>query len=1698
MNRKKFLLTFVLVLTLMTCAIFPILKINKVFADDVQDDPAVIKNFRIDSLTAFYEFADYVNSGESTEQVTAELLTTLNFNLGEFTSQGEYLPVDDETLVEYTPIGLEYPFKGIFEGNNYDINGIYCKGEYAGLFAKTELATIRNLTIGSSYIEGTKYAGAVSGYSYGTIFENITVNQENSYINSQENVGVIYGINETIKEISNIEDLKALARSVNNGEKTSLGLTYVLTNDIVINENNFSSSGDFATLETFIPIGNEKYPFKAKFDGQGYKISGLYLNQDDLVSETGNIPCGLFGAIEDAEITNITFNNCYATGDNELGILAGIVTGSQIGSKISNITAINCYIKGYQEIGGLIGKLKSQETTIKNSSIIKDCYFSGEISGIGKVGGIIGSVENYQLDLTEEKYHNLTNLSFYGKIETQGKIDKLTSVYNFSVGGIIGYSYACKVENCTNNGNIYIKEFEKNSQGEILGVQPITNRIGGIVGESYRTNFYKCRNNKNIKGSKNIGGICGEIQISTIDDCSNYGTITGIEYVGGLVGKDDLSVYNSVIKNSVNNGDIYGTRYVGGIAGICNIVENSSSYNKIFVIEGLSYSKAQNSDGNDKTQDGEYLYIEKTDLNAYSIGGLVGELVYYIDNSYSETTIETGNEFSTQNIGGLVGSIQTNSYNKHIINSYASGIINVNAENVGGLVGYLMSDIDLESYVSLLNSYSVVEITQNGIITNCGGLVGYIKSSIINNCFSVREIEANSNYGSLVGKIEGNNTITNCYYPDHFKHKAINNVDDIENNCIGLPYGKFNVKEDGLVTLLNNVANTKNEYNIWTNGSEYPEHYIVLCYVKYDFNGGKGSIVDYTKYEIGQTVVIDFSVLPQKDKYTFKGYILNGDTETLYTIDNNSFIISSIENVLTALWEENEILYIESTDEEFDYDSNYHTIALTGYEIGDIVLYSEDGITYSNEVLQYKLPGEYKIFYKIQRENYFDYISYGTLKINKISINFNEIKWQREWFIDSLSTYQTEFIENEKFTYNSYENKVNINSTTIPFDTTVEYFVNGQKVDYLTCKNAGNYSITAVFNFDKTIYDNTQSNFTYNFVIEKYKLVKPIGSEEKSFTYNNSQITYKITNDSDSRFAIDITGDKNVNTGNYIARCSIKDKVNFEWADGTNEDVTFNYEITKQLVEIPNVTVTKYTYDKQEHKLIFDTNTDIVHILNNNYQANVGSYEVMVTLIDKENYEFVDHSTTKTYTMEITPKLISKPTINKNIFDYDGKQKSLNVTNTDSYKVLNNSGIFAGEYQTIISLIDKNNTMWADSLDCDDYIINFTINKKEIEVPVNTKEYTYNGLEQKLDIDTSSYYEIINNLRTNAGEQDVTVVLYDKANTCWKTTKSTDDLKIKFLIKEARLQTVSRDELRANIINDKIVTNINELTNSGVKIEYSLDNENFYEELKIEDDGEYKVYYRISLPNYKTQTGTFNIIRNIDKENKSSLGAVGIFIIIMFVIAGGIGFILYCYVNKKLFFKQKEEVLPEKKKLSFEENQDTTKQEDKTNKSTKPKKMVAGQLEEDLNKAKEAYNKKMETQRKIKEQRDSELEEESKVEKTNEEEQTINQDQEIEKLNNIDKDNKTTNNDSQKQESEELNEESIKENKVEDTIKSDKAEDYNKLDNSLNGTKEKENKKGKKISIGQAIKTKISKSKEAKQPDNVSVVVNPYDEDDEM
>ncbi len=177
-----------------------------------------------------------------------------------------------------------------------------------------------------------------------------------------------------VYEISNAGELHWFRDFVNSGNTSA---DAVLTRDITDNEGVLSSYGVVATdtsnFRNWTPIGNSTYKYAGHFDGQGYTINGLYMNDANLSYG------GLFGYTgTEAVIERVGIDDSYFEGSRYVGGICGYN-----GGKINNCYSFYNVTKGSSYVGGIAGY---------NNGTVTNCYSVGIVqSSNNYAGGIAGS-----------------------------------------------------------------------------------------------------------------------------------------------------------------------------------------------------------------------------------------------------------------------------------------------------------------------------------------------------------------------------------------------------------------------------------------------------------------------------------------------------------------------------------------------------------------------------------------------------------------------------------------------------------------------------------------------------------------------------------------------------------------------------------------------------------------------------------------------------------------------------------------------------------------------------------------------------------------------------------------------------------------------------------------------------------------------------------------------------------------------------------------------------------------------------------------------------------------------------------------------------------------------------------------------------------------------------------------------------------
>ena len=246
--------------------------------------------------------------------------------------------------------------------------------------------------------------------------------------------------------------------------------------------------------EGWLPIGSSTPAnrFFAHYNGNGYTINGMFINRT-----TGYQ--GLFAYTQNATLIEITLSDFNITATTNIGGLVGYAVATTIDK---------CHLNGSvtassNNIGGLAGR-------VENGSIVTDSHYSGNVSGLNYVGGLIGYL-TFPLS-------SVTNCYTTGNVTGTGP---------GSYGGLIGYNMSSVISNCY-------------SESEVSGVSSVGGLVGyhvGYVNQPFGL-IESCYSIGNVVGSgNNVGGLVGYTnERSSITNSYSRGNADGVQRVGGLVG----------------------------------------------------------------------------------------------------------------------------------------------------------------------------------------------------------------------------------------------------------------------------------------------------------------------------------------------------------------------------------------------------------------------------------------------------------------------------------------------------------------------------------------------------------------------------------------------------------------------------------------------------------------------------------------------------------------------------------------------------------------------------------------------------------------------------------------------------------------------------------------------------------------------------------------------------------------------------------------------------------------------------------------------------------------------------------------------------------------------------------------------------------------------------------------------------------
>ncbi len=652
-----------------------------------------------------------------------------------------------------------------------------------------------------------------------------------------------------------------------NGGNNFMGKTVKLGVDIKLNSTiNWQSWASSAPVNVWTSIGTSAKPFSGTFDGGGFVISGVYIN-----SASYEQSLGLFGYVSsNGTIKNLGITASYIKGKTQVGGLVGYnngtiinsyfygtvagieYVGGLVGKNTSGGTISFSYstvtVTGERYVGGLVGynasSLASNSSILVSSiissysisvvigtgndvgglvggnwGIIVSSYFSGTVTGLGNVGGLVGDnnggsmIDNSYSIGTVKGNENIGGLAGFnggGKINVSYSEMTVTGIKN--IGGFVGQnSNDGIINNSYSTGTVVGEHYVGGFIGWNLGTISYSYSIGIVAGVSFtggfagidRGNITFCYYNKETSRQSDTGKGEGK----TTAEMKLKATFVGWDFVNiwnisiainsGYMHLrvfhpcDDCScssIWNGTADTTwyINNKDEFTICTAEQLAGLAALVNGGNNFMgktiklgaDIMLNDTASWKNWANSAPVNKwtkigtnikqfngTFDGKNFVISGVYINSTSDDQGFG-LFGYVD---SKGTIKDLGVVASYikagvQVGGIAGAI------KNIIsNSYFVGTV-TGERSIGGLLG--------SNHGIVINSYSACTVT--GANNSVGGLVGMnwkIENSNadggnIINSYSACNVEGTSDVGGLAGSNSNNSAISNSYSIGDVKGKA--------------------------------------------------------------------------------------------------------------------------------------------------------------------------------------------------------------------------------------------------------------------------------------------------------------------------------------------------------------------------------------------------------------------------------------------------------------------------------------------------------------------------------------------------------------------------------------------------------------------------------------------------------------------------------------------------------------------------------------------------------------------------------------------------------------------------------------------------------------------------------------------------------------------------------------------------------------
>lgn len=478
---------------------------------------------------------------------------------------------DNNPSEGWQPIGISTDaFQGILDGNGKKITGLMIKRSstsYVGFFGNLSGATIKNLTIAGTSIEGKSSTGGLSGDMSSTTISNCHVNITS--LKGTQYVGGLVGGN-----ASGTSSISSSSVNVNINGTSFIGK---LVGSVV---GALNVSGCDATGE--VSSGSRTGGFI------GYIDNGATATLNNCESNGNITASSSVGGFVGHSLGSVSLTSCSSTGDIKgTSSYVGGAIGYCVKATITKCSSVGD-IKGTTHVGGLVGYKKDslQKLVVSNS------FALGDVTGTEDVGGITGRLEgsdarqslinslphtinysssNYSVGssittggikyiIVDRKYYSYHNggtkyqegtyLYKYTLVPSSYNVTIKMTNTSYDLGSMAAYPGYIIVEkfnySTDNNGYYYNDASGTSNSAEGYKYKYLIIPAPTVEGINQINNSYY---NGSITGTNNVGGIVGFAQTAEIEKNYSTASITGKTNIGGVVGKLDTGIYYQTTKS---------------------------------------------------------------------------------------------------------------------------------------------------------------------------------------------------------------------------------------------------------------------------------------------------------------------------------------------------------------------------------------------------------------------------------------------------------------------------------------------------------------------------------------------------------------------------------------------------------------------------------------------------------------------------------------------------------------------------------------------------------------------------------------------------------------------------------------------------------------------------------------------------------------------------------------------------------------------------------------------------------------------------------------------------------------------------------------------------------------------------------------------------------------------------------------------